>query len=159
MRTWVEALANVYCEVGGDMGRIRLELPQKFDFSTEIPVRFSDLNAGAHLAHEKVLQLAEEARLAFIRQLGFADMSIDGTRFAVSDAAVVYKSQAFYGQVLRIDIAVRDCGRKTCDFFHLITHTATRREVARVKVGIVFLDYETQRMTNVPASFRAMFSS
>ena len=141
------------------MGRVRLELPEKVDFSTELPVRFSDLNAGAHLAHEKVLQLAEEARMAFIRQLGFTDLSISGKHFIVSDAAVIYRSQAFYGQVLRIDIAVRDFSRKTCDFIHLITDTATGREVARAKVGFVFFDYETQRMTDVPASFKAMFAS
>ncbi len=37
------------------MARINIELPDKFIYSTEIPIRITDINYGGHLAHDSVL--------------------------------------------------------------------------------------------------------
>ncbi|MFA4836079.1 MAG: thioesterase family protein [Dehalococcoidia bacterium] len=139
------------------MARIRIDLPEQFDFSTDIAVRFGDLNAGNHLAHENVLRLASEARLLFIKNLGYEDLTVGGYGYVVCDAAIVYKAQAFYGQVLNIEIAVRDFTRRGCEFIHRATDKHTGTEIARVKIGIVFFDARTQKSVDVPPQFRALF--
>lgn len=141
------------------MPRVTIDLPDKFDFSTDLRLRFRDINAGNHLAHDSVLSLAEEARFLFLEHLGYAHLTIDGCGYVAADAAIVYKSQAFFGQVLRIEVAVRDFSSKSCDFIYRLSNRDTGQEVARVKTGIVFFDYVNQKPVKVPDGFRSRFES
>jgi len=141
------------------MPRIKIDLPDKFDFSTDLRLRFRDINAGNHLAHDSVLSLAEEARFLFLEHLGYAHLTIDGCGYVAADAAIVYKSQAYFGQVIRIEVAVRDFAGKSCDFIYRLSNKETGQEVARAKTGIVFFDYETQKSVKVPERFRSRFES
>jgi len=141
------------------MPRIKIDLPDKFDFSTDLRLRFRDINAGNHLAHDSVLSLAEEARFLFLEHLGYAHLTIDGCGYVAADAAIVYKSQAYFGQVIRIEVAVRDFAGKSCDFIYRLSNKETGQEVARAKTGIVFFDYETQKSVRVPDRFRSRFES
>jgi len=141
------------------MPRIKIDLPDKFDFSTDLRLRFRDINAGNHLAHDSVLSLAEEARFLFLEHLGYAHLTIDGCGYVAADAAIVYKSQTYFGQVIRIEVAVRDFAGKSCDFIYRLSNKETGQEVARAKTGIVFFDYETQKSVKVPERFRSRFES
>jgi 4-hydroxybenzoyl-CoA thioesterase len=141
------------------MSRVRIDLPDKFDFSTDLRLRFRDINAGNHLAHDAVLSLAEEARFLFLEHLGYAHLTIDGCGYVAADAAIVYKSQAYFGQVIRIEVAVRDFALKSCDFVYRLSNKETGEEVAVAKTRIVFFDYENQESVKVPDGFRSRFES
>ena len=88
------------------MARIKLDLPETFDFSTEIAVCISDVNYGGHLGHDSVLSLTHEARVRLLRKYGFTEMDIDGSGLIISDVVIVYKSEAFYGEILKIEIVL-----------------------------------------------------
>jgi acyl-CoA thioesterase FadM len=139
------------------MARIKIELPEKFDFSTEIPVRISDINYGGHLGHDSVLSLTHEARVRLLHKYGFTEMDIDGSGLIISDAAIVYKSEAFYGETLKIEIAICEFSKYGCDFTYKITEKETGREIAQAKTGIVFFDYENRKVAPVPEKFKAIF--
>jgi len=141
------------------MARVRIALPDKFDFSTDLRLRFRDINAGNHLAHDAVLSLAEEARFLFLEHLGYGHLDIDGCGYVAADAAINYISQAYFGQVIRIDVAVRDFGSKSCDFIYRLSNSETGGEVARAKTGVVFFDYGTQQSVPVPDRFRSRFET
>ncbi len=141
------------------MPRVRIALPDKFDFSMDLRLRFRDINAGNHLAHDAVLSLAEEARFLFLEHMGYPHLNIEGCGYVAADAAVVYLSQAYFGQVLTIEVAVRDFGSKSCDFIYRLSNKETGEEVARAKTGIVFFDYETQQSVSVPDRFKARFEN
>ncbi|MBM3133314.1 MAG: thioesterase [Chloroflexi bacterium] len=138
--------------------RVRLELPEKFDFSTEIPIRISDINYGNHLGHDAILPLAHEARLQFLKHFGYTELDIEGASYVMADAVIVYKAQAFYGQTLKIEIAVADFAPKSCDFFYRVTDKETGTEVARLKTSMVFYDYRKGKPTDTPEKFRARFA-
>lgn len=139
------------------MARVKLDLPEKFDFSTEIPVRISDINYGGHLGHDSVLSLTHEARVRLLSKYGFTEMDIDGSGLIISDVAIVYKSEAFYGEILKIEIAICDFSKYGCDFVYKITEKETGREIARAKTGIVFFDYKERKVASVPEKFKAIF--
>jgi len=139
------------------MARIKIELPEKFDFSTEIAVRISDINYGGHLGHDSVLSLTHEARVRLLRKYGFTEMDIDSSGLIISDVAIVYKSEAFYGEILKIEVATSDFSKYGCDFVYKITEKEAGREIARAKTGIVFFDYESRRVSLVPEKFKAIF--
>ncbi len=140
------------------MARIKLQLPDEFVFSMEIPVRVTDLNYGNHLGNDAVLALAHEARVQFLSEMGYSESDIEGAGIIMSDAVIVYKSQAFLGDLLQIDIAVDDFSRRGCDLLYRVSKKETGDEVARVKTGIVFFDYSRGKTVSVPESFRKRFT-
>ncbi|MBI3005815.1 MAG: thioesterase family protein [Ignavibacteriales bacterium] len=139
------------------MPRAKLELPSKFHFSTEIPVRITDINYNDHLGNDAILSIIHEARVRFYKNYGFKELDVDGPGTIMSDAILVYKSESHYGDVLTVDIAVDDMQKKGFDFLYLITNKDTGKEVARAKTGIVFYDYENKRIVDMPARFRSLF--
>jgi acyl-CoA thioester hydrolase len=138
------------------MSRVRLDIPEKFLFSTDIPLRISDINYGGHLGNDAVLSLAQEARIRFLHAHGWSEQDVAGVGIIMSDAVVVYRSEAFYGDVLTIDVAVADLQQLGCDFVFRMVSRVTGKEVARVKTGIVFFDYASHKPEPVPAEFRAI---
>lgn len=134
------------------MARIQLDLPDQFIFSTELTVRVNDLNYGAHVGNDSILTLMQEARIVFYRELGFKDeISFDGTvGQIIADAVVVYKSEAFLGDVLEIKIAVQDFSKYGFDMVYVIHNKVSGKEVARGKTGIVCFDYSKRKVAAVP---------
>ena len=53
------------------MSRVQIKLPETFVFHTDIAVQIGDINYGNHLANDAMLRLCHEARLRFLRRLGF----------------------------------------------------------------------------------------
>jgi acyl-CoA thioester hydrolase len=140
------------------VSRIRLDLPGEFLFSTEIALRVSDINYGGHLGNDAVLALAQEARMRFLRTHRWSERDVAGSGIIMTDAVVVYRSEAFYGDVLVIDVAVADMQQLGCDFLFRMVNKASGKEVARVKTGIVFFDYARHRPAPLPAEFREVCS-
>jgi len=140
------------------MARVKLDLPQEFNFSTEIPVRVSDINYGGHVGNDSILSLVHEARVRFLKEYGFTEADVGGPRLIISDAIIVYKSQSFYGDTFIIEVAVGDISGHSCDILYRITQQTTGKEVARAKTGIVFYDYEKGKVADTPLRFKETFS-
>jgi acyl-CoA thioester hydrolase len=134
------------------MARIELQLPAVWHFATELPVRVGDLNYGNHVGNDNVLGLMHEARLQYYRQLGFKDeLSFEGSvGQVISDVAIVYKAEAFYGDVLVCQLAAGDFNKYGFDMMYLLTNKASGKEVARGKTGIVCFDYGKRKIATVP---------
>jgi acyl-CoA thioester hydrolase len=134
------------------MTRLSIELPEHFKYTTELPVRVSDLNYGGHVGNDAILSIMQEARVIYYRSLGFKDeISFDGSvGQIIADAAVVYKSESFLGDVLVIKIGVRDVTKYGFDMIYLIENKDTGKDVAIGKTGIVCFDYERRKVSMIP---------
>lgn len=134
------------------MARVQLTLPATFLFETELPVRVSDLNYGAHLGHDAVLTIMQEARVLFYRHLGFKDeLSFEGSvGQIIADVAIQYKSEGFLGDVLIVKIGVEEITRFGFDMLYLLQNKSTNKELARGKTGIVCFDYTTRKIATIP---------
>jgi acyl-CoA thioester hydrolase len=141
------------------MARIKIDLPGKFVFSTEIPILINTINRGNHMSFDSVLSMMEEARIRFMNSLGYEQENIDKASFIVVDVAVIYRRQGRHGQILKVEIAPADFGSKGLDFIYRISDTATGEEIARAKTGILFYDYAQQKVVAVPESFRKKFAA
>lgn len=136
------------------MARIKIDLPDKFIYSTEIPLRISDINYGGHLGNDAVLSVFQEARIRFLNQFGYSEVNIEGTSIIMIDAAVQYKSQGFYGDILIVEVTVADIQKIGCDFLYRALNKKTGKEVARGKTGIAFFDYHNNKIASVPDKFK-----
>lgn len=136
------------------MVRLQLDLPERFIFSTELTIRASDVNYGGHVGNDAILSLMQEARIVLYRQLGFVDeISFEGSvGQIISDALILYKSESFLGDVVVIKIGIADFSKYGFDMLYLIENTATGKEVARGKTGIVCYDYDKRKVSATPAA-------
>lgn len=139
------------------MARIRIELPAQFSFATEVPLLISHINYGNHLDNTQLLGVVSEARVRFLKSMGYAEMDVEGCGIIVADAAVQYRSEAFHGELMRIELAATDFHAHGCDLVWKMSEASTGREVARGKTGIVFFDYEARSKAAVPEGFRRRF--
>ena len=137
------------------MARIKIELPDRFAFSTEVPIHIGLINYGHHLDNAALLSLVSEARVRFFKSLGYTELDVDGVGIVVADAAVQYKSEAFHGEILVFEMAPDDFNKYGCDLVWRATDKASGREVARGKTGIIFFDYQQRKAAPVPAGFVA----
>jgi len=136
------------------MARIKLDIPENLGFSTAITLRVSDINYGGHLGNDAVLSLVHEARIRFLKSLGFSEMNAGGAGLIMSDAAIVYKSQAFYSDIIEITVGAGDFTRTGCDLYYRLVNRQTLKEVALAKTGVVFFDYQNNKVTGMPEEVR-----
>jgi acyl-CoA thioester hydrolase len=146
--SWTDECAIVF-----NMARIKLDLPPRFIFETALTVRVTDLNYGNHLGNDALLGMIHEARVRFLRSLGYSELDVEGVGLIMCDCAIVYKAQGFLGDELSIEIGAMDFTRTSCDLLYLLKK-ADGSELARAKTGIAFFDYREQAVKPVPEGFR-----
>jgi acyl-CoA thioester hydrolase len=137
------------------MTRVTLDLPEYFSFSTDIPIRISDINYGNHLGHDSIIILIHEARVRFLHAYGFTELDIDGFGLVMTDLVILYKAEGLYGEILTIEVGIQDLTTYGCDLVYRITNKETETEVARAKTGILIYDYEKRKVVEVPKRFKS----
>ncbi|WP_428035365.1 acyl-CoA thioesterase [Amphritea sp.] len=137
------------------MARIKIDMPENYSFSTEMPIRISDINYGGHLSNDAVLAFVHEARLRYLNSFNYTEMDIEGAGLIMTDSAIVYKAEGFYGDLVQIDIAVGDFNKYGCDIYYLLSNKKTAVEIAHVKTGVVFFDYNERKVVTVPEEFKS----
>lgn len=139
------------------MGKIKIDLPEQFVYKTKIPVRVSDLNYGAHLGNDSVLRFIHEARVRFLHSEGLSEFDTYGAGLIQSDAVLLYKSEAFYGDLIEVALGFGEFTHISCDFVYQLYLVKSGKEVARAKTRIVFYDYNQKKKLPVPDEFRKKF--
>ncbi|MEN8165551.1 MAG: acyl-CoA thioesterase, partial [Acidobacteriota bacterium] len=112
------------------MARIRLNPPEKPVFSTDLDVRVTDLNYGRHLGHMELAGLLHQARVEFLNTHGMTEINVEGRKLIVVDLAVSYRSEAFLGQHLAIDIGLAFEGTRGVEFAYRVRDQDTGTVVA-----------------------------
>jgi acyl-CoA thioesterase FadM len=135
------------------MARIKLEMPSAYPFKTELTVRITDINYGGHLGNADVLALMHEARVRFLKSFGYSEIKVEGFGTIMLDSVVIYKAQAFAGDVLQIEVTAGDFSRLGCDIFYRITKKEGGAEVVLAKTGIAVFDYANQKRVSPPEAF------
>lgn len=132
------------------MARVKIALPPAFLFTAQLPVRITDLNYGAHLGNDALLSLLHEARVQCLAFVGVREVDpATQLGFIMADVAVEYKAEAFYGDVLRIEVGANDLSKYGFDLVYLVKNQAGQ-EVARAKTGMLAFDYNTRKLRALP---------
>jgi 4-hydroxybenzoyl-CoA thioesterase len=142
------------------VARVEIDLPERFAFATEIPVRIDDVNYGGHLANDAVLSLAHEARVRFLASRGLSELDAgDGVGIIMSDAAIVYRAEGRHGMVLRAELAFADVRSRGLDVLYRFTDVASGAEIARARTGLLCYDYRAARIARMPERLRAALAA
>lgn len=137
------------------MPRIQFELPDHFIFATDIQIYISHVNQGGHLDNAQLLTLVSEARVRFFQSLGYRESTVAGHSIVVGDIVAQYKSEGFHGETMRVSMTPEDFNKYGFDLVYRMDDVASGREVARGKIGIVFIDRPSRKVTPIPEAFMA----
>ena len=87
--------------------------------------------------------------------LGHRESDVAGFPIVVGDIVAQYKSEGFHGETMRVSMVPQDHNRYGFDLAYRMDEVQSQRELARGKIGIVFVSRETRRVAPVPPSFLA----
>lgn len=137
------------------MARLTIDLPEEFSFSTEVPVLISHINRGDHLGNDSLVGLLNEARIRYLQARQFNEYRVQGPSIVNADLAVSYKSEAHYGETLKIEVAAAGFHRVGYDIVYRVTSVEDGRLIALARTSHILIDPESRRVTAVPAGFLA----
>lgn len=142
------------------MERIKLNLPQQFSFSTGIAIRITDLNYGRHVGNDTFLSLIQEARQQYFLHHGYEEMNIEGLGIIITDAAIEFKQQLGYGDIVRIHVAATGFDKFGFDLFYKMEVIKNGKAIlaGKAKTGILCFDYANQKMARVPENVKERLS-
>ena len=132
------------------MARVKIDLPEKFLFSTNIKVRIGDVNYGGHVGNDAILAIAHDARLQFLHSLGYSELDVEGTSLIMADSAVIYKGESFFGNTLKVEIGVNDIHKLGFDLIYKISNIENNKDIAHIKTGMICFDYENRKIAALP---------
>lgn len=134
------------------MQRIKIELPAQFNFTTEIPVRITDINYGGHVGNDTVLSMIHEARMQYLKHHGFTELNLGGVGVIMSDVGIQFKSELFYGEVVIASVTAGMFSKVAFDLYYKFEKKSGDNTVlvAAAKTGMVCFDYEKRKTVAVP---------
>ncbi len=138
------------------MARIKIEIPQTFQFQTSIPVRITDINYGGHVGNDSILSLIHEARMMFLANHGYTEINFGGVGLIMADAGIEFKHELFYGDELLVSIAVTEFSKISFEIYYKLEKKtdAGLLLIARAKTGMVCYDYQNRKIAAVPPEVR-----
>lgn len=131
------------------MARIKLQLPSVFSFSTLIPVRITDVNYGNHVGNDAILSLLHEARMQYLKSIRLAELEFAGVGIIMTDVAIEFKAEAFYGDVLTAYVSAGEFSKIGFDLFYKLTKEDDSI-VAIAKSGMICFDYANRKVAALP---------
>jgi len=142
------------------MARIKLLLPERKIFSTEIAVRITDINYGNHVGNDAFVRLIHEARVQWLSSNNYTELNIEGASLIMADLAVEYKGESFYGDVLNVEIAVGEISKAGFELYYIIhvNRSANNILIAKAKTGMVCYNYEEKKVREIPEKFVQLLS-
>lgn len=115
----------------------------------EIKVRFCETDALGHVNNSSYFIYLEEARIAFIEELG-QELRSDKWHFILASVKCDFIQQAFFNQRLTIQTFTKRIGNKSFTLNHHIIDSKTKELVAKGEAIMVCFDFEKQ--SSVPLS-------
>lgn len=135
------------------MARIKIDLPRKFPFTANIPVRITDINFGGHVGNDTILSIVHEARAQFFTHCGYTELDFAGVGTIMSDVAIEYKNQTYYGDTILASVAVGEITKVAFDLFYKLEKRSADGKliaVAFAKTWMVCYDYDQKKVTAIP---------
>jgi len=136
------------------MPRASIQTRSSYRSMLAVPVRTTDINYGGHLGNDRVLVLVHEARVDFLAGQSWSELDIGGRSLIMADAVIVFRGEAFAGDVLTIESVPAEVTRTGFRLCHRLSRPADDTIIALVETGLVGFDYDARRVAAWPDDVR-----
>ncbi len=129
------------------MQRIHIEQLQHYPFKAIIPIRITDVNYGSHVGNDAFLALLHEARVQYLASIGLSELKFGEQGLIMSNAAVEFRAEMFYGDVVEIEVAASHFTSISFDLVYRMWYVRSgeTKLAGLAKTGMVCFDYEKRK--------------
>jgi acyl-CoA thioester hydrolase len=120
-------------------------------FHIDLDVRVGDLNYGNHVGHQHYFLYFQEARMAYLKQLGYSETDIEGLSMVVAEASCRYKRELLHGDRIQVQCGIAEIKSKAFIFEYTITRDLT--VCATGATTSLCLDPGSKRVASLPEAF------
>jgi acyl-CoA thioester hydrolase len=134
------------------MPKTKLVLPDRFPFTTHLPVRVTDLNYGGHVGNDSILSLIHEIRVQFLVHHGYEEFNLAGAGLIMTDVAIEFRNELFYGDILWASVAAAEFSRVGFELYYKLEKKSGEKmlTVAVSRTGMICYDYKAKKIVSVP---------
>jgi 4-hydroxybenzoyl-CoA thioesterase len=116
-------------------------------------VGVADINYGGHVANSAVLNFFQDARIAYLAELGpFSENDLGGCGIIMPEAHVYYRSEMFLGDELLIGVRSKNLKRSGWTLAYRIT--CQGELTAEGETPLICFDYQKRKPCRMPTPFR-----
>ena len=143
------------------MPRIKIDLPGKFNYSTNIPVRITDINYGGHVGNDTILSILHEARVQFLNHYGYSELTLGGAGLIMSDVCIEFKNELFYGDGIIASVTASEFSKVAFGIYYKLEKQINDKKIliAIAKTGMVCYDYVNKKIVQVPQEVKDKLSA
>jgi acyl-CoA thioester hydrolase len=127
-----------------------------FHFHHPIEVRYGDLDPQGHVNNAKHLTFFEQARIAYLIELGLftKDQSFMEIGVILADVHITYFEPIYFGQKVKVGVHISRLGNKSMTWEQNIVDADTGRELATGEVVMVTYDYREEKTIPIPQEWK-----
>lgn len=143
------------------MARTRIELPEHFIATFQIPVRITDINYGNHVGNDSFVAILHEARVQWLQKNDYTELSIEGIGLIMSDLVVEFKNESLYGDIVEVKIGVGEISKIGFELYYQLISKRNNEIIilANAKTGMVCYDYSVKKVVGIPEKVKIMLKA
>lgn len=126
-----------------------------FRFFYPVQIRYADLDAQWHVNNARFLTILEQARLAYVRQLGLWDgKSFLDLGLIIADIHITYKAPIELEDEIQVALKVSRIGKKSMTMENEIRDRKNGSLKALAEIIMVTYDFHSKTTIPVPENWR-----
>jgi acyl-CoA thioester hydrolase len=127
-----------------------------FKFFHPVEVRYGDLDPQGHVNNSKHLTYFEQARIAYMIELGLftKDQSFMEIGVILADVHITYLAPVYFGEQIKVGVCAVKLGTKSMTWAQNIVDAKTGKELAKGEVIMVTYDYREEKTVHIPHAWR-----
>jgi len=128
----------------------------QYRFHHPIEIRYGDLDPQGHVNNAKHLTYFEQARIAYMLELGLftRDRSFMEIGVILADVHITYLAPIRFGEQIKVGVHISKLGNKSMTWEQNIVDAKTGKELAKGEVIMVTYDYKEEKTINIPHEWR-----
>ncbi len=132
----------------------------EYRFYHPVEVRYGDLDPQGHVNNAKHLTYFEQARVAYMINLGLftKDQSFMKIGVIVADIHITYLAPVYFGQNIKIGVRTVKLGNKSMTWEQNVMDGDSGKELSKGELVIVTYDYSQGKTISIPQEWRDKIS-
>ncbi len=127
---------------------------ESFRFQFPYRVGVADINYGGHVANSALLNFFQDARIAFLAELGpYSEIDLGGCGIIMAEAHVYFKQEMFLGENIIIGVKVTELKRSSWVMEYRIERAGEL--TASGNTPLICFDYQKRKPCKIPTEFKA----
>lgn len=127
-----------------------------YRFYYPVEVRYADLDPQGHVNNAKHLTYFEQARVAYLINLGLftKDQSFMEIGIILADVHITYLAPIYFGQSIQVGVRATKLGTKSMTWGQNIVDIHSGKELAKGQVVLATYDYREGKTIAIPQHWR-----